>query len=63
MKRTEMLDIMERELRNFHIAPDTRDCVNQILMYMEHAGMAPPCRPSDEKVIRCQVREWEPEQD
>lgn len=34
----------------------------ELLDEMEKAGMLPPYRPSDEKTIRCQISEWEPEQ-
>jgi hypothetical protein len=62
MKRTEMLNLMAwriRDIRKYDC--NEMDVAVELLDEMEKAGMLPPHRPSDEKVIRCQVSEWEPE--
>ena len=63
MKRTDMvMRIAEWMEQNNDDPLLTPLCAAEAFLdLVEDIGMKPPYRPSDEKVIRCQVSEWEPE--
>lgn len=63
-----MIKLMVREMNNFGIVQYNLDeCAEQVLSYMEHAGMVPRTKieykPLPSKTAYTYSYEWEPEND
>jgi len=62
MKRSEATNMIYYYFRiQGHGQDHCTKYAEEILDGIEKMGMLPPYRPSDKKTIRCQVSEWEPE--